>query len=78
MMNQFDSQVPVELVKNQTIFAIGSPSGPEFFNSVKEGYVLKLNQNTVLDDQTTLCQSGCDSFQTNASQGPGFFWWCCV
>ncbi|HKL61500.1 MAG TPA: serine protease [Acholeplasma sp.] len=69
--DQFDSQVPVELVKNQTIFAIGSPSGPEFFNSVKEGYVLKLNQNTVLDDQTTLCQSGCDSFQTNASQGPG-------
>lgn len=69
---QFDTMIPVTLLKNQTIFAVGSPGGPDNFNSVKEGIVTTLDYKTVLEDQETLCQNeGCSAFQTTASQGPG-------
>jgi S1-C subfamily serine protease len=69
--DQFITKTPVDLVLNQTIFAVGSPGGPENFNDVKEGVVVTLDYDTFLDDQDTLCQTGCDAFQTSASQGPG-------
>jgi serine protease Do len=69
--DQFDTFEAVPVYQGQTVFSIGSPGGPENFNTVKEGTVTALNVPISLGEDSELCQSTCSSFQTNAALGAG-------
>lgn len=68
---QFVSKEAVTIYKGSTVFSIGSPEGPQNFNKLKEGIITNLSVPVVLEDAPGLCQTGCDSFQTNAALGSG-------
>ncbi|PKK86941.1 MAG: hypothetical protein CVV63_02890 [Tenericutes bacterium HGW-Tenericutes-8] len=68
---QFETKVAVPIYKGQTVFSIGSPGGPQNFNTVKEGVITNLNVPVVLEDETELCQTACYAFQTDAALGAG-------
>lgn len=69
--DQFVTKEAVTIYKGTTVFSIGSPKGPENFNTVREGIITELSVPVVLEDAPGLCQTGCDSFQTNAALGAG-------
>lgn len=68
---QFDTLEAVAIYKGQTVFSIGSPGGPQNFNTVKEGEITALNIPISLGDDSAFCISTCNSFQTNAALGSG-------
>jgi S1-C subfamily serine protease len=69
--NQFTTKQALPLYQGQTVFSIGSPGGPQNFNTVKEGIVTALNVPISLGLDSNLCTSTCSSFQTNAALGAG-------
>lgn len=69
--NQFTTKEALPVYVGQTVFSIGSPVGPQNFNTVKEGVVTALNVPISLGEDSELCTSTCNSFQTNAALGPG-------
>ena len=69
--SQFTTKEALPVYQGQTVFSIGSPGGPENFNTVKEGIVTALNVPVSLGEDSNLCTSTCSSFQTNAALGPG-------
>ena len=68
---QFETKEAIPIYKGQTVFSIGSPEGPQNFNTVKEGVITNLNVPVVLEDETELCQTACYAFQTDAALGAG-------
>jgi S1-C subfamily serine protease len=68
---QFETKVALPVFQGQTVFSIGSPTGPQNFNTVKEGVVTALNVPISLGADSDLCTSTCSSFQTNAALGAG-------
>ena len=68
---QFETKEAIPIYKGQTVFSIGSPEGPQNFNTIKEGVITNLNVPVVLEDETELCQTACYAFQTDAALGAG-------
>ena len=68
---QFETKEAIPIYIGQTVFSIGSPEGPQNFNTVKEGVITNLNVPVVLEDETELCQTACYAFQTDAALGAG-------
>ncbi|MDX9807239.1 MAG: serine protease [Acholeplasma sp.] len=69
--NQFVTKTALPVYQGQTVFSIGSPGGPQNFNTVKEGIVTALNVPISLGNDSSLCPNTCSSFQTNAALGAG-------
>lgn len=69
--SQFTTKEALPVYQGQTVFSIGSPGGPQNFNTVKEGVVTALNVPISLGTDSDLCTSTCSSFQTNAALGAG-------
>ncbi len=68
---QFDTLEAKPVYVGQTVFSVGSPGGPQNFNTVKEGVVTALNVPISLGEDSELCENTCSSFQTNAALGAG-------
>lgn len=70
---QFITKKPVPIRDGEVVFVIGSPQSGRStnFNQVKEGIILHTTNQVYLENESFLCQSGCEAIQTNAFLGPG-------